>query len=150
MEGNSKKGSKISIAIVVLLVVAGIVFYAMRHGGGSTVSFPPSSKFVIDTPLFDETKILQNSTTHTTRETQDVRQFVASSTVPVVYKKYQDYFLKAGWDVTPDYQPKVPSQQLFSATKGGDRATVVVDSVAASGGETANQTVVTLSFFIKN
>jgi hypothetical protein len=145
----------IVIVIIVLAVAAGFVFYSKRQGGvggGGIVMVDPAQippGFADGVPLFYQTQVLQNYTTNVAGVTQATRQFVSSSTAPRVFKMYEDFFLKAGWNVSPNYHPKIASQQIFYATKGSDQATVIVDSASKTTNIDSFHCIVTLNFFTK-
>jgi hypothetical protein len=161
MDASSKQRTQIIVtALVVIVAAAGAVFYATHQaapfGGsknGGIVTIDPSQippGFPDGVPLFFQTKVLQNYTASKEGSSQATRQFEASSSAPAVFKMYEDFFLKVGWNVTPDYHPQVVSQKIFYATKGADNATVIVDAVlTAPRVDAPRQTVVTLNFFTK-
>jgi hypothetical protein len=154
----------ITAALILLLVAAGVVFYfyssrrapapGVKSKDGGIVNVDPSqvpTGFARGIPFFYQTEILRNYyVVDANGQFQATRSFVSSSSAPVVYKMYQDFFLKAGWNVSPDYHPKITSQQIFNADKAGNRATVAVDSVlTAATANAQRETVVTLNFFMQ-
>jgi hypothetical protein len=161
MEILSKHRVPIISAIIIVLVAIAVgvaMFQGTNKGNIAAVQnniqnvdpseLPPG--FPSGIPFFYKTSVLQNYTTSANGRIQATNQFIASSSAPVVFKMYENFFLKDGWNVTPQYHLQKASQKIFYARKGSEQATVIVDSVlttSASGANAPQETIVTLNFF---